>query len=362
MSLCKCGCGEEVKAGNKYIHGHNRAGAVSHTSGDKWAMDYEQCVECGTIKRPHVAKGLCTKCNRRYRYTVKKSGIGIWSQKYDKCISCKTTDRPHKSNGLCTRCSSNNESRKKGIRVRNFGAWSWYHDKCIKCGTTKLEHAGNGLCYDCYEMSKRDLTKCEPCPVCGVLVEKLNQHLTMKSKNCKEHYDYQYRMFKQYFDSDLSLGDIALEIDVDRHSITRNFIKFFGKEETKRRNELVRGCNISEKAKINYNNKNRFGTLVDYTSPNQGDIRLRSKLEAKYATFLDDSKVDWYYESKSFPYLDKTGKRRTYTPDFYLPKEDKFIEIKGFRKSDDDYKVNYLLNIGINIEMITQKDLKELVK
>ena len=361
MSLCKCGCGKEVKDGNSYIHGHNRHGKASYTSGEKWSMKYSQCQECGTTDFKHAGKGLCSRCYKVHRYVDKKKGVGLWAKKYTKCAKCGTTTIPHVAKGLCTRCYGNSVNRAKGVEARNFGQWSQHYDKCTKCGTTNSPHVKGGLCYNCYEESKRDLSNCEKCPVCGVYVENLNQHLTMKSKKCKDHYDYQYTMFKQYFDSDLSLGSISKELDgMDRHTITRRFIKFFGKVETKRRNELVGRCNISEKAVINYNAKNRFGTIVEYNSPNQGTIKLRSKLEAKYASILDDSSIDWYYEPKSFPYLDKKGKRRTYTPDFYLPTEDKYIEVKGFKKVDDEYKVNYLLNNGINIEMITQDNLKEL--
>jgi hypothetical protein len=44
----------------------------------KWSLKYESCVICGTVKRRHVAKGLCTKCyqieneNRKKQYVRKK--------------------------------------------------------------------------------------------------------------------------------------------------------------------------------------------------------------------------------------------------------------------------------------------------
>jgi len=99
--------------------------------------------------------------------------------------------------------------------------------------------------------------------------------------------------------------------------------------------------------------------VVEYKSPNQGIIKLRSKLEAKYANILDKNNIDWYYECKSFQYIDKDNKRRTYTPDFFLPAQNKFIEVKGFKQSNADYKIEWLQNIGVNIEMIMQKDIKE---
>lgn len=360
--LCRCGCGQEVKEGNDYIHGHNQRGKASYTSGDRWAVNYDACVECGTVDLPHVGRGLCRKCYKKCLYNNKKNNVGRWSQKYSKCIDCGKTDRPHKAKGLCDRCYGNVISRKNGVKRRAFGSWSWYYDKCERCGTKEVKHVKDGLCYDCYEQSKRDPSECVFCPICDIMVSSLNQHLTMKSKHCEEHYNYQKELFEKYFKSDLSLDDISKELDgMDRHAITRQFIRFFGKEETKERNENVRRCNISEKAVINHNSNNRFGTVVEYESPNQGTIKFRSKLEAEYAKHLDNNCVDWLYESISFPYLDKDGKRRTYTPDFYLPAEDRFIEVKGYEASDSaEYKVACMISNNINIEIIRQEEIKGL--
>ena len=355
MNLCKCGCGFYAADGNEYIHGHNRCGMASYTAGDKWSMKYNACVDCGTTEKKHVGKGLCTKCHRALRYKLKKEGkIEKWSRKHDKCIECGRSDRPHAAEGLCGACYTNHLNRKKGKLKRNFGAWSWYYDKCQKCGTTKRSHAANGLCIDCYRIpNSKERHKCS---VCSAKVNKLSQHLAMRSKKCEKHNAYQRKRLKMYFDSDLNLADISKELKMDRHSTTRQFVKYFGKEKTQKRNELIRRCNISEKAVINKNYKNMYGTIVEYKSPNQGIVKLRSKLEAKYAKHLDNSNIDWYYEHKSFPYLDSKGTRRTYTPDFYLPVEDKYIEVKSKNLLSDKaiYKVNWFKqHTELNIEIQT---------
>jgi len=41
-------------------------------------------------------------------------------------------------------------------------------------------------------------------------------------------------------------------------------------------------------------------------------------LEEKHTKLLDKSGVKWFYEYKSFSYINSNGKRRTYTPDFYF--------------------------------------------
>lgn len=327
-----------------------------YTKNNKWAMKYDKCVKCGTIERKHVGRGLCTKCHRFLRYQFKKENkFNKWSRNHDYCIDCGRIDRPHASNGRCNTCQVNNLNRNKGKPKRNFGAWSWYYDKCKKCGTTKKTHVKDGLCYDCYEESKRDFSDgYEKCPVCGVRTIKLNQHMSMKAKRCEKHRKYQHDSFKMYFDSDLGLDDIAKELNTERHIVSRNFVKYFGEEETNIRNQSVKSCLISERAKIGFNEKNRFGTVVYYDSLNNGTVRFRSKLELKFAKMLDRLGEKWMYEYKSFPYMDKNGKRRNYTPDFYLPDKDKYIEVKGYEKEDDQYKIDKLRELGVGIEMVKE--------
>jgi hypothetical protein len=365
MVLCKCGCGQEVKEGNIYVHGHNRGGLPSNVVPDgKWSRKYDCCIECGTTERKYVGKGLCTKCHRAVRYKVKKNGdFKKWSRKYDRCIDCGRTDRPHQANGRCGTCHGNNLNRIKGVRKKNVGAWAWYYDKCRECGTTDRPHASHGLCYDCYEASKRDLSSgYEICPVCYAKVKSLNQHLSMRSKKCDEHFNYLRGVYKIYFESDFGLNEIAEELKSERHVITRNFIRFFGKEETTKRNQAVKSCIVSARAKIGFNHKNKFGTITYYESVNNGNVRFRSKLEKQFAEFLDKSGTKWAYEQKSFPYIDKNGKRRTYTPDFYLVETDEYIEIKAFDKGDADYKIDAMKKIGLNIRIIRQADLKKEIK
>ena len=362
MDLCKCGCGEKVKEGNLYIHGHNRHGLASYTSGEKWAIEYDYCISCGSIKYEHQGNGLCKKCYSKNFYQLKKSNVGKWAKDYDCCIDCGRTDRPHQANGRCGTCYGNNLNRQKGIKKRNFGAWSWYYDKCKKCGTTERPHAAEGLCHDCYEASKRDFSDSyEICPVCNAKVVKLNQHMSMRAKKCNDHKKYQHDLFEMYFKSDLGLDDIAKELKSERHVVTANFRKYFGEKETEERNQLVKSCLCSENAAINYNPKNKYGTITYYDSLNNGKVRFRSKLEKQFAEFLDGSGVRWVYEQNSFPYIDKKGKRRTYTPDFYFVDEDRYIEIKGYKKSDDEYKVNKLKEIGINIKIIGKGEFENAV-
>ena len=54
-------------------------------------------------------------------------------------------------------------------------------------------------------------------------------------------------------------------------------------------------------------------------------VKCRSGYEVLYANYLIINKIDFKYEPEHF----KLGNGKRYTPDFYLIKEDKYIEIKG---------------------------------
>lgn len=42
--------------------------AVTHGLSGKWSLKADSCLECGTTKRKHLSKGLCTACYQRLNY------------------------------------------------------------------------------------------------------------------------------------------------------------------------------------------------------------------------------------------------------------------------------------------------------
>lgn len=68
-------------------------------------------------------------------------------------------------------------------------------------------------------------------------------------------------------------------------------------------------------------------TFVWYDGP-KGKIEMQVKQEVQYAKMLDEKGIDWLYEYCTF--VIGPNQRRSWTPDFYLPKSKKFVEIKGW--------------------------------
>ena len=59
--------------------------------------------------------------------------------------------------------------------------------------------------------------------------------------------------------------------------------------------------------------------------------RFRSRTEARWAVLFDHLGVEYHYEAEGYELSDGTR----YLPDFYMPKEDCFFEIKGDVIADD---------------------------
>lgn len=50
MSLCECGCGREVKLGNRFIHGHNGRGEAHSKRVIQWHLDHPKEKELARLK------------------------------------------------------------------------------------------------------------------------------------------------------------------------------------------------------------------------------------------------------------------------------------------------------------------------
>lgn len=57
--------------------------------------------------------------------------------------------------------------------------------------------------------------------------------------------------------------------------------------------------------------------------------RFRSRLEARWACFFDELKIQWQYEPQGYVIEDAAGVRSLYLPDFLLPDLGTWVEVKG---------------------------------
>ena len=85
----------------------------------------------------------------------------------------------------------------------------------------------------------------------------------------------------------------------------------------------------------------------------------RSSWEANFARILNYNNINYEYEPTAFKIYDE----KTYTPDFYIPKEKKYYEIKGHITKEVFNKLRYVLDkYNIDIILIGPNEYKELKK
>lgn len=75
---------------------------------------------------------------------------------------------------------------------------------------------------------------------------------------------------------------------------------------------------------------------------NYRGVTFRSRLEARWAVFFSELSIPFIYEPDGFEFKDGTR----YLPDFYLPKQDFYVEIKPSEPSDFETRKCELLAEG----------------
>jgi hypothetical protein len=107
-----------------------------------------------------------------------------------------------------------------------------------------------------------------------------------------------------------------------------------------------------------------------YDSFFQGIIGFKGSYEYKYVLYLDSKNIMWFYEPITF----LLSEDMSYTPDFYLPQEDVFIDTKGYMYPETKIKIeklnkeypniklkilyrNDLTNLGIDMKINLDKNL-----
>lgn len=113
--------------------------------------------------------------------------------------------------------------------------------------------------------------------------------------------------------------------------------------------------------------------LSKYGIQAPGHVSLKSKgfvhpSEEVFANLLDFYRVAWEYEPRSFPIQwDKHGRAiESFTPDFYLPEFDLYVELTTMKQSlvtRKNRKVKLLRAVypSVNIQVFYQKDFENLI-
>ena len=214
----------------------------------------------------------------------------------------------------------------------NRSAVSCHSKRCVSCNIKHFHKSGiinnKGTFNGNYKFGLPS------CTICG---KRLSNYT---NKTCKKHINYKFR---------------------SKHRIHKAGYHFTRKNKIKL--SQVHKLHISQTRVARGLSKGRnnpgFGKLprqVNRWNSYSGH-NMRSSWEVLYAKWLDLHNIEWKYEARTFD-LGTT----TYTPDFYLPKTDAYIEIKGFWRPEALLKFNLFKskNPLVNIIILYESDLKKL--
>lgn len=95
---------------------------------------------------------------------------------------------------------------------------------------------------------------------------------------------------------------------------------------------------------------------IDYNSPIAGLIKVDGTWELAVAQYLDQQQLRWTRNTKKFDYVDDSGNKRKYTPDFYVESWGAYLEIKGYETDLDRAKWR---NFPEKLVVWKKKELKE---
>jgi len=110
--------------------------------------------------------------------------------------------------------------------------------------------------------------------------------------------------------------------------------------------------------------KNPYSRAKSGKREDLNNTYFRSAWEANIARYYNYIGIKWEYEPKTFIFENIKRGSVSYTPDFYLPEEDKWIEIKGYMDSKSKTKLKRFARQYPEeykkLELIQQKEYNEI--
>lgn len=91
--------------------------------------------------------------------------------------------------------------------------------------------------------------------------------------------------------------------------------------------------------------------------------------EAQFARVLDFYKLEWVYEPRTFPleWDDEGNVTSAFTPDFYLPQQDLYIELTTLRPSLHTFKNRKVRRMKelypeVSVKLLTRRGVRKLMR
>ncbi len=84
-------------------------------------------------------------------------------------------------------------------------------------------------------------------------------------------------------------------------------------------------------------------------------VKCRSSYEVIYANYLTDNEIEFEYEPRAF----HLSNNRQYTPDFYLKRENLYVELKGMENPRQEPNRAAFIEDGYKLKVMKWEDLRD---
>lgn len=221
--------------------------------------------------------------------------------------------------------------------------------KCLVCGSVMFVYSSQD------KIKKYCTRKCKA---------KIQSQLRTKEKvececpKCKKKFFKRPSKYKVFCSRDCYVAPVS------KTCITCGKIFFLKKGKGKERRQCSKECKFLDQSrgliKSHTNGRTGFRPDIDPVS------YFKSALEADFARLMKYLDITYEHEKHSFGLLN-----HTYTPDFYLPEFDLFVELKGLENGKSSFSkmmnrnlknVPLLKETGIRVIVVTQKEFKQVLK
>jgi len=389
--LCEYGCGQEAKFQLKNGKGCCSKSSNSCPTNRLKMSKIKTGHACPTkgknffkkINCPFCSKKIAYNCITRHSRTCKSNPENIkkinkQKNNLDKiCEVCKKIHNGlHGTGRFCSHhCShvaaaSNRIRKTKKANCKRCGKLvtvnirvslsKVYCEECKKIRSRICKWCGEEKCL------RRDV--CRTCRIFPLLIEKFGfDESKIGTIEIYEEFDrITNLLIEDYFDNELVPGQIDEKYKLgyaEKNANLHYFLKSMGVFKNRKKRNFSEAGHVSFKHGISCPTINHKYQHQWHTTWNGHRVFLRSSYELNFAKKLDEQKIEYEVEKLRIVYWDsQKNKQRVAIPDFYLPKENKIIEIKSswtYDKQNMDDKVKAYKEHGYsNIEVRVDLDME----
>lgn len=287
-----------------------------------------------TEKKTKEVHCVCEKCNKSFIYHYNKRFCSY------KCANSRTHTKETKHK-ISIACSKAKQKNNQNLNIKKY-------KYCKICGNTFEVHSKSLFCSKtCKHLSNRLST----------YIKYFNLNInTIGTQNIfNEVLKIKNILYNLYWIEEQNASDIC---KIFKYPSTQNLLnKIFKYLDIKKRTLSESNSIAALKKKNNKNKCYKYKYKHGWHKTwNNNNIFYRSSLELNYAKKLDELKIEYYTEYIRIRYFDSVQcKQRTAIVDFYLPIENKLIEIKStytFDKQNMIDKATKYIELGYKFSLI----------